>query len=167
MVDVLVLALRRAARDLVSERSISDLEQALSQIRLAFVKPPLPPELHRVDHYEEGGPMHMGGHGHGMTPRATRRHPRGSRGRRRVHIWRGLGAVPGSGGGGLRRSAAVVRRDVRVEHRQRPPVEAPHDVADTVSHVQLLSLVSVSYTRYSQLIFCIVPDARSEAAHGC
>jgi hypothetical protein len=32
MVDVLVLALRRAARDLVSERSISDLEHALSQI---------------------------------------------------------------------------------------------------------------------------------------
>ena len=31
-VDLLVLALRRAARDLVSERSISDLEQALSQI---------------------------------------------------------------------------------------------------------------------------------------
>jgi hypothetical protein len=31
-VDVLVLALRRAARDLVSERSISDLEHALSQI---------------------------------------------------------------------------------------------------------------------------------------
>jgi ANTAR domain/GAF domain len=31
-VDVLVLALRRAARDLVSQRSISDLEQALTQI---------------------------------------------------------------------------------------------------------------------------------------
>jgi hypothetical protein len=28
----------------------------------AFVKPPLPPELDHVDHYEEGGPMHMGGH---------------------------------------------------------------------------------------------------------
>jgi len=28
-------------------------------------------------------------------------------------------------------------------------------------------LVSVTYTRYSQLIFWIVPDARSEAAHGC
>ena len=26
----------------------------------AFVKPPLPPELDHVDHYEEGGPMHMG-----------------------------------------------------------------------------------------------------------
>jgi hypothetical protein len=31
-VDLLVLTLRRAARDLVSERSISDLEQALTQI---------------------------------------------------------------------------------------------------------------------------------------
>ena len=30
----------------------------------AFVKPPLPPELDHVDHYDEGGPMHMGGHGH-------------------------------------------------------------------------------------------------------
>ena len=28
----------------------------------AFMKPPLPPELDHVDHYEEGGPMHMGGH---------------------------------------------------------------------------------------------------------
>jgi hypothetical protein len=28
----------------------------------AFVKPPLPPELDHVDHFEEGGPMHMGGH---------------------------------------------------------------------------------------------------------
>jgi hypothetical protein len=28
----------------------------------AFAKPPLPPELDHVDHYEEGGPMHMGGH---------------------------------------------------------------------------------------------------------
>jgi hypothetical protein len=26
----------------------------------AFTKPPLPPELDRSDHYEEGGPMHMG-----------------------------------------------------------------------------------------------------------
>ena len=26
----------------------------------AFTKPPLPPELDHVDHYEEGGPMHMG-----------------------------------------------------------------------------------------------------------
>jgi hypothetical protein len=26
----------------------------------AFVKPPLPPELDHVDHYQEGGPMHMG-----------------------------------------------------------------------------------------------------------
>ena len=26
----------------------------------AFVKPPLPPELDHVDHYEEGGPLHMG-----------------------------------------------------------------------------------------------------------
>ena len=24
------------------------------------MKPPLPPELDHVDHYEEGGPMHMG-----------------------------------------------------------------------------------------------------------
>ena len=30
----------------------------------AFTKPPLPPELDHSDHYEEGGPMHMGGHGH-------------------------------------------------------------------------------------------------------
>jgi len=28
----------------------------------AFTKPPLPPDLDHVDHYEEGGPMHMGGH---------------------------------------------------------------------------------------------------------
>jgi hypothetical protein len=28
----------------------------------AFLQPPLPPELDHVDHYEEGGPMHMGGH---------------------------------------------------------------------------------------------------------
>lgn len=28
----------------------------------AFAKPPLPPELDHSDHYEEGGPMHMGGH---------------------------------------------------------------------------------------------------------
>jgi hypothetical protein len=28
----------------------------------AFAKPPIPPELDHVDHYEEGGPMHMGGH---------------------------------------------------------------------------------------------------------
>ena len=26
----------------------------------AFMKPPLPPELDHVDHYEEGGPLHMG-----------------------------------------------------------------------------------------------------------
>jgi hypothetical protein len=26
----------------------------------AFAKPPLPPELDHVDHYEEGGPLHMG-----------------------------------------------------------------------------------------------------------
>ena len=26
----------------------------------AFTKPPLPPDLDHVDHYEEGGPMHMG-----------------------------------------------------------------------------------------------------------
>ena len=28
----------------------------------AFMKPPLPPEQDHVDHYEEGGPLHMGGH---------------------------------------------------------------------------------------------------------
>jgi hypothetical protein len=31
----------------------------------AFIKPPLPPELDRTDHYEEGGPLNPGrGHGH-------------------------------------------------------------------------------------------------------
>ena len=28
----------------------------------AFTKPPLPPDQDHVDHYEEGGPMHMGHH---------------------------------------------------------------------------------------------------------
>lgn len=28
----------------------------------AFLKPPLPPDQDHSDHYEEGGPMHMGGH---------------------------------------------------------------------------------------------------------
>jgi quinol-cytochrome oxidoreductase complex cytochrome b subunit len=28
----------------------------------AFTKPPMPPDPNEESHYEEGGPMHMGGH---------------------------------------------------------------------------------------------------------
>ena len=44
----------------------------------AFMKPPMPPELDHVDHYEEGGPLHMGPDFADMHPdeveRRSRRH---------------------------------------------------------------------------------------------
>ena len=47
----------------------------------AFVKPPLPPEQDHVDHYEEGGPLHMGHDFADMHPdeveRRSRRHRHG------------------------------------------------------------------------------------------
>ena len=47
----------------------------------AFAKPPLPPELDHVDHYEEGGPLHMGHDFADMHPdeveRRNRRHGHG------------------------------------------------------------------------------------------
>ena len=47
----------------------------------AFVKPPIPPELDHVDHYEEGGPLHMGHDFADMHPdeveRRSRRHGHG------------------------------------------------------------------------------------------
>jgi hypothetical protein len=43
----------------------------------AFTKPPLPPELDRPDHYQEGGPLHMG-HEYGEAhPEALERRRRG------------------------------------------------------------------------------------------
>jgi hypothetical protein len=43
----------------------------------AFTKPPLPPELDHVDHYQEGGPLHMGHDFAETHPDEVRRRGRG------------------------------------------------------------------------------------------
>jgi hypothetical protein len=43
----------------------------------AFAKPPLPPEQDHVDHYQEGGPMHMGHDFAETHPDELRRHGHG------------------------------------------------------------------------------------------
>lgn len=50
-------------------------------------------------------------------------------------------------------SVPLVRRVVRVEHHERPPVEAAQGLADEVSHVRSCCRCSVSDVRYSKVIF--------------
>jgi len=45
----------------------------------AFAKPPLPPEKDHVDHYQEGGPMHMGHDFAETHPDEVQRRSHGSR----------------------------------------------------------------------------------------